>query len=281
MDLITTLEEMTSKLDRIGRESVGLIITKGALHEGHASLIKTARQENKYVIVCTFLHPKEFVSEEAYQLYPRKPEEDRQLANRSGADFFFCPPFHELYPKGCASYITIDSPLMFSMNGKIHPKYYMSILTTYHILLYKIRPSRIYLCEKDIQKRTLLGQMIRDFHEACQIRICPVYREEDGLILSSKNVFLKLDERRQATSLHRILEKAKAAYKKGTISAYKLKLLIESELKRYYLITSEYIEVVETNRLSSIETITEPAYILLAARVGCVRLTDYILLGND
>ena len=164
MDIMTSLEAMTTKLDRIGRDSVGFIMTKGALHEGHSALIKAARAENKIVIVSSFVHPHQFHSEEAAMLYPRMPQHDIELATRSGADFFFCPSYEELYPNGGLTYIGIYSPHMKRFEGEIHPKYYESFLTTAQIFLNCVRPQRYYTSEKDFQKNALLQQLIRDFH---------------------------------------------------------------------------------------------------------------------
>ena len=278
MDVITSLETMTTKLDRIGRTSVGFIMTKGALHEGHKALIKTARTENKIVIVSSFVHPHQFLSPEALELYPRTPGQDIELATQSGADFFLCPSYEELYPRDASTYIGSYSTPMNRLEGEIHPKYYQSFLTTAALFLNCIRPQRLYTSEKDFQKNELLQQLIKDFHYNCEIRVLPTLREEDGLIIGSRNTLLELEERRLAPTLYRALKKAELAYQRGNISSYKLKLLLETEIRRYYRIQIEYIEVLDVERLISIETILGEALIAMGVRIGKVRLADYIYL---
>ncbi len=280
MDIMTSLEAMTAKLDRIGRRSIGLIMTKGALHEGHIALIKVARAENEYIIVSSFLHPHEFSSEEAYKLYPRQVEEDQEIASKAGVDFFFCPSYEGLYPNGSSTYVSIYTPLMNRLEGQIHPKYYQSFLTTANLLLSCIRPQRYYISEKDFQKKALLSQLIRDFHYVCEIRVLPTEREADGLIIGSRNTLLEPEERRLAPLLYHTLKKAELAYQRGNISSYKLKLLLETEIKRYYRIQLEYVDVLEIERLTSIETIIEEALIVMSIRLGSVRLSDYIYLNK-
>ena len=281
MEIIKDIAVMREKLKRLNSSSIGLIRVKSIWHEGHTSLIQAARKENYVVIVAKLLVKEEFISEEAYKLYPSHIEEEMEKASRAGADFFFIPDYERIYPSGSITRLQIKSPLASQLNGGFKPDYYETRLNSTCLFINMLQPKRVYMSDKDLQLVYLTRQMISDWHYDVELRVLPCLRDDEGMLLSSKNQLLRADEKTQAVNLYRILQKAEMAVSKGMINCRKLKWHIENEMNSLYLCHLEYVEVVETKRLTKIETIVGEAYIMLAVRVGKVRLYDYICVKSQ
>ena len=253
MEIIRDIRELQQKLARIRVISLGMVQTKGALHEGHASLIRAARKENHIVVVVSLVHPIEFTTLEGYNLYPRFHERDQEIASLAGADFLFCPEPKDIYNEESGIFLTLKNALASDLNGKYIR--YANKLTLMMCLLNKIKPNNLYISDKDLQWVNLTKVVIR-----------------------AKNIYLKEDERRQVTHLYKILQKAQRAYEKGMISSRKMKWHIENEMNDLYLCQLEFVEILEPERLTKVEMITDEEIVMLTIKVGHLILSDYVRL---
>lgn len=279
MEVIKEIDKLRQKLERIGEASVGLIQTKGTLHQGHAFLIREARKENKILVVACLLLERERTDKEMDALDSRNQEESIALASFAGADFLFCPSLECIYKEEPMTSIQIKNPLVKQLNG--HYIDYANKLTTTAVMLNIIKPQRLYMSDKDLQMIQFTKALLKDFHYSCDLRVLPALRDENEMMISSKNKYLKEDERNQVVNLYKLLQKAQRAYQKGIISSRRIKWHIENELTNLYLCKLELIEIVEPDRLTSIETITDEAIIILTVRVGKLVISDYIILKRD
>ena len=279
MEVIRQIDQLQQKLERIGEKSIGLIETKGILHQGHASLIREARIENKILVVTSVPYEQLEINKEVELLFTMKQEESIELASLSGADFLFCPEEESIYKKDCMTTVQYKSPQINQLNGEYID--YARKLTTTTIMLNIIKPQRLYISDKDLQMVQFTKVLLKDFHYNCELRVLPVVRDEHEMMMSTKIDYLKEDEKRQVVHLHRLLNKAQKAYEKGMISSRKIKWHIENELSNLYLCKLEFVEILEPNRLTSIETITDEAVIMLTVRVGQWIISDYIILKRN
>ncbi|MBE6024253.1 MAG: hypothetical protein E7231_13895 [Cellulosilyticum sp.] len=278
MEIIKDIDTLRIKIERLGKESVGLIHTRGPLHEGHRTLIQAARKENFLVIVSNIVIPREFESIETYKRYPKESIQDKTLASLAGADFFFAPDIQEFEAVEPMVGIKLKDCLKDELKGKDRPGYYEEYLSTVIKLLNIVRPKKFYMSDKDLQKNYFTRLLLDQLYYNCELRILPVVREEDGLSIDVKNQFLKADERKQVAEFYKIFVKAKTAYEKGMVSSRKIKWHIENEMSKLYLCQLEFAEIVEPTRLRKIETIIDEAILMIGIKVGQVRICDYVRL---
>lgn len=281
MEVIRDIHVMCEKLKAIDSHSIGLIQVKSVLHEGHAELIRKARAENFIVIVVKIVAREEFISEAAFKMYPKDETKEIAVASISGADFLFIPPLECLYQLGHSIEIAINNPLAQQLGGAFKKDYYQKRLNTTCLLLNMIRPSNLYLSNKDLQLVYFTKQLLLDLYYDTSLKVLPRIRDEEGLILSSKNALLHPDEKRQALHIYEVLKRAKQSVDRGTMSCKKIKWAIENEVKNLYLCKMEFVEIVDTVRLTSIETIVDEAYIMLTVRAGKIRIGDYIKVSRN
>lgn len=279
MERIKDIQLLREKIGRIGKDSVGLVHTKGRLHEGHRRLIEAARKENVLVIVSNILIPREFNSLEAYTLYPKCTEEDLELASHAGADFFFSPDLEAFEVGEPLMGICLSSPLKSEMNGLGRPRYYDEKLTTLVKVLNIVRPNRLYMSDRDLQLIYFTKNLLIQLQYPCELKTLPAMRDQDNLFLSGKKCVLKEDEKKQLKELSKIFTKAQTAVGRGMLSTRKLKWHVENEMTKLYLCKLEFVEIVEPERLRKIETITDEAILILGIRVGKIRVCDYTYLN--
>lgn len=279
MEIIRDIRELQQKLARIRVISLGMVQTKGALHEGHASLIRAARKENHIVVVVSLVHPIEFTTLEGYNLYPRFHERDQEIASLAGADFLLCPEPKDIYSEESGILLTLKNTLASDLNGKYI--LYANKLTLMMCLLNKIKPNNLYISDKDLQWVNLTKGLLKTFHYSCQLKVLPKVRDQEGIVIRAKNIYLKEDERRQVTHLYKILQKAQRAYEKGMISSRKMKWHIENEMNDLYLCQLQFVEILEPERLTKVEMITDEVIVMLTIKVGHLILSDYVRLKKN
>lgn len=277
---IKLLREKIEQLSKLGEKTIGLIHTRGPLHEGHRTLIQAARKENYIVVISNILVPREFASREAYNIYPRSTMQDENIASLWGADFFFKPDIEDFEGFNEMIGIKLGDTLKEELNGKGRPSYYEEKLTTLAKLLNMIQPQRLYMSDKDLQQVYFTKEMLKQLRYDCKLRVLPVVRDEENMALGIKEGLLKEDERKQVLELAKIFLKAQTAYKRGMVSSRKIKWHVENEVSKLYLCELEFVELVEPERLRKIETITEEAILMIGIRVGQVRICDYTRLVN-
>ncbi len=252
---------------------VGLVPTMGALHAGHASLIRAARRGAGAVAVSLFVNPTQFGPSEDLARYPRSFEADCVLAAAAGADVVFAPSVEEMYPAGAVTFVEVPG-LSDRLDGKSRPGHFRGVASVVTKLLIATEADRAYFGQKDAAQVALLRRLVADLRFATEIVVCPIVREPDGLALSSRNVYLSLSERQQALAMSRAVRKAEAISAAGDhsaeslISAARQVLLAEPDLR------IDYVELVDWATLLPIEAAHSGALFAVAAWVGPTRLID-------
>jgi pantoate--beta-alanine ligase len=250
-----------------GKQSIGLVPTMGAFHEGHLALIRAARSENDVVVVSVFVNPSQFGAGEDLASYPRDQDRDAALAEQHGVDLLFSPPVEEMYPEGYQTWVEVDE-LSRGMEGTARPGHFRGVATICLKLFNAVRPDRAYFGQKDAQQAAVVERMARDLDVELQIRVLPTVRDPDGLALSSRNVHLSAEDRQAALALPRALRAGLDAHgiRGHPVAVARTILVGERRLE------TDYVEVARLD-----------GHLVLAAavRVGGTRLIDNVILEGD
>ncbi|ETA82138.1 pantoate--beta-alanine ligase [Youngiibacter fragilis] len=288
MSIIKTIEELESwsaGADRKNR-TLGLVPTMGYLHEGHCSLIRAAKAENDLVVVSVFVNPTQFAPGEDFESYPRNIERDYELAIAAGADVVFNPEVGEIYVPGSSTFVEVTGDITKKLCGASRPTHFKGVTTVVNILFNIVRPDRAYFGQKDAQQALIIKKMVRDLHMPLEVTVCPIVREADGLAMSSRNVYLSAEERKQAVCLNCGLQKAWEYLNSGSDdsrSVRKLIEVIENHIKGQDLAVIDYVRILDGETLEEINGI-EPGKAALAAvavRFGKTRLIDNRVLSVE
>ena len=283
MEIINRRQRMSSVARKIRREqdkSIGLVPTMGALHEGHLSLVKEARQMCDIVVVSVFVNPTQFGPHEDYAHYPRDLTKDTALLTDYNVDYIFAPTAEEIYPKGYATYVNVEG-LSDQLEGVSRPGHFRGVATIVTVLLNTIRPDFAFFGQKDAQQALIIKRLVRDLAFDTEIVVLPTVREDSGLALSSRNAYLNSEEREAANVIHRSLMKAKEAYKAGERSAGKLVDLVRKTVEAEPRARIEYVNISNADNLDRLERIDDqPVLITLAVFVGKTRLIDNVLMNS-
>jgi pantoate--beta-alanine ligase len=279
MQVIPTVAALRawSRLQRSGGNTVGLVPTMGALHAGHASLIRAAAASCKRVAVSIFVNPAQFGPNEDYAVYPRTFDADCALAEAAGAHVVFAPSVEELYPAGSATFVDVEG-LSGRLDGKSRPGHFRGVATVVAKLMIAAEPDRGFFGQKDAAQVAVLRRMVADLRLATEIVVCPIVREADGLALSSRNTYLSSAERVQALTLSRAIRQVEALAAGGERHAA---ALIEAAQKTFAAepaIRVDYIELVDWATLEPVGTAAPGSLFAVAAWVGATRLIDNTIL---
>ena len=252
----------------------------GALHEGHFSLIRQARQQCTPVVVSIFVNPKQFGPSEDFQKYPRQVESDRAALEELGVDYLFAPSGEEMYPDGFRTAVTVEG-LSDRLEGRSRQGHFRGVTTVVLKLLEIVEPQFAFFGRKDAQQARIIGQMTRDLNVDAEIVVCPIAREPDGLALSSRNAYLRPDERRAATALYRSLDAVRGEIAAGERDAARLIVSLRRVLEAEPKVAVDYAEIVDAETLEPVMSLRKNCYVLLAARVGNTRLIDNAFIEQD
>ena len=264
--------------------TVGLVPTMGALHAGHLSLIKKAKETCDKVIVSVFVNPIQFGPSEDFDKYPRTIEKDYELCKDAGVDIVFAPSPKEMYGDGqrlSNDTLTYVCPPFFYVNklcGKTRTGHFDGVCTVVLKLFNIAQPDYAFFGQKDAQQAVIIRKMVKDLNIPVEIIQCPIVREESGLALSSRNKYLSEDGKKNALVLSRILNNIKACYSKGITDISALKETAYSYLTDRHDL--EYLEILDKNTLEEQEKANNDSIALIACRVENVRLIDNIYLGE-
>ncbi len=276
MHVISSISDMISARNKM-RGSVGFVPTMGYLHQGHLSLMEQARKQTDNVVASIFVNPTQFGPNEDLNSYPRNFERDEKMAKEVGVDFIFYPGKQDMYPKGYASYV-VPEGLDSHLCGAKRPGHFRGVMTIVLKLFNIIRPTDSYFGQKDIQQARILEQMIADFHLPVRMHIEPIIREKDGLAMSSRNVYLNPDERKQSVCLSRAIRLVETRFRAGQRDTAALLSEAEKEIQRQALSKIDYIELVDYHTLEPIGRITDRAVLACAVYFGHTRLIDNTIL---
>lgn len=253
----------------------------GYLHQGHLSLIEAAKNDNTIVVVSIFVNPTQFAPGEDFETYPRNLDRDYKMAVKAGADIIFHPSVDEMYISGASTYVTVEGDITTKLCGASRPTHFKGVTTVVNTLFNIVKPDRAYFGQKDAQQAIVLRKMVRDLHMDIEVKVCPIVRELDGLAMSSRNTYLKQDERQQALVLSQSLKKAYEAFNHGLgeTDVTKLKDLIQAHIHTAPPLGKvDYIEILSNHDLSDIQTIETTALAAVAVYFGKTRLIDNIVL---
>ena len=269
---VTTVADLRAALASAKR--VGMVPTMGALHDGHLSLVHEARRHADLVVVSIFVNPVQFAPNEDFDAYPRTLEAD--LAKLAGqADLVFAPTPREIYPDGYATTISVGGPSA-GLETDFRPHFFSGVATVVAKLLIAAAPDIAVFGEKDYQQLQVIRQLVRDLALPVEILGAPTLRETDGLALSSRNAYLGAEERKIAGRLNLILKDAIAHARSGDLGAAETRAT--EALRELGFDSVDYVAIRDAQTLAAITTLTRPARILAAAKIGKTRLIDNMAL---
>lgn len=273
--IVTTIEETRARVSsaRHAGQRVGFVPTMGALHAGHAALIRTARTECAYVVVSIFVNPTQFGPNEDYSRYPRTLESDQQLCAAVGTDLIFAPTPDIMYPPGSKTFVEVKG-LQDVLCGPSRPGHFRGVATVVLKLFNIVGPDLAYFGQKDAQQARIIEQMTTDLNVPVTIRVLPTVREPDGLAMSSRNRYLDPTQRHHAVVLSQALRKAQAMVAAGerttaTVRQAMLEMIAHTPGARV-----DYVELLDANTLQPSTTIDRPTLVALAVFFGTTRLID-------
>lgn len=255
----------------------GLVPTMGALHEGHLSLVRRARQECDHVGVSIFVNPTQFGPNEDLSQYPRQLELDLKLLEMEKADLVWTPSPEAVYPPGFQTFVEVEN-VTKPLEGKARPGHFRGVTTVVAKLFNAFTPGRVYFGQKDAQQVTVIKRMAEDLNFPLDIVVCPTVREPDGLAMSSRNLYLKPEERRAATVLFRALSAASAAFDQGERDADVLRAILSSTIAAEALAREEYVSAADPDTLAELNWIHDGVLLSMAVRIGGTRLIDNVRL---
>ncbi|HQQ76380.1 MAG TPA: pantoate--beta-alanine ligase [Thermoanaerobaculia bacterium] len=259
--------------------SVGFVPTMGALHEGHLSLVRRARDENAHVAASVFVNPAQFGPREDLAAYPRALERDLGLLEREGVALVLAPEAGAMYPSGFETWVA-PGRLAERLEGERRPGHFRGVLTVVAKLFNAIEPDRAYFGQKDAQQAILIRRMARDLDFAADIVVCPIVRERDGLAMSSRNVYLSREERRAASVLARALAAASVAWDAGERRGDVLRRAALTVLATEPLANPDYVSAADPSTLQEMDGPADHLLISMAVRFGATRLLDNVVLPH-
>lgn len=259
---------------------VGLVPTMGALHEGHASLLRAARANDSTVVMSIFVNPTQFNEQADLAAYPRTEEADLALADGEGVDIVFAPDAAEVYPDGFATTVSVSGPIAETLEGAERGRaHFDGVATVVTKLLLAALPDHAYFGAKDAQQVAVIRRLVADLGIPVQLVVCPTSRDADGLARSSRNTRLTPDERSRALAIPRALEAVKDAAAHGVTDTGALRARAVGELEAAG-IHPEYVAFVDPETFAPVAAVDAPVLVAIAARVGATRLIDNTVLGG-
>jgi len=277
MIVINTIADMTYLRLNL-KEPVGLVPTMGYLHEGHMSLVRKARAENKSVVVSIYVNPTQFGPKEDLSKYPRDLDRDLALLDKEGVNVVFFPADKEMYPAGFDTWVTVDN-LTKPLEGDVRPTHFRGVTTIVAKLFNIVRPANAYFGQKDAQQALVITKMATDLNMNLKVMVCPTVREQDGLAMSSRNVYLNPEQRKAAVVLYKSLLTAKDLFAIGEKNAAVILEQMIALIQKEPLAKIDYVSISDTNTLTELKTIKQSALVSMAVRFGNTRLIDNIILG--
>ncbi|MGH9340880.1 MAG: pantoate--beta-alanine ligase [Acidobacteriota bacterium] len=280
--LVETIADVRAIISkkRQQNEDIGLVPTMGKLHAGHGSLIERCRAECKFVVVSIFVNPLQFGPSEDYERYPRDLAADLSLCEAQGVDLVFAPEAGEMYPNPQFTKVEVER-ISRHLCGRFRPGHFGGVATVVLKLLNIVQPDRAYFGEKDAQQLAVIRRMVSDLNVPCSIIAIPTIRENDGLALSSRNDYLKAEERQAATILYQALRAAGDLIAAGERDPEVIRRQARQMLQREEKVKVEYLEIVDAEEMQPVAEIAGPVRVAVAARVGSTRLIDNVLVRKN
>lgn len=276
---ITKLREIITLARSQGRK-IALVPTMGYLHQGHLALVERAKQTGAFVVLSIFVNPLQFGPQEDLSRYPRDLERDSSLVKDAGVDVIFHPSVEEMYPRPIVTYVEVGQ-LDTVLCGATRPGHFRGVATVVSKLFHIVQPDFAFFGQKDYQQYLVIQRMVNDLNLPIEICPVPIVREEDGLALSSRNVFLTAEQRREAVVLSQSLYEAETSLLAGERSAREIEKQIRDRISRQCQGVIDYVEVRDAGDMSEISLIEHPVLIALAVKFGSTRLIDNKVVEVD
>jgi pantoate--beta-alanine ligase len=282
-DIITfyKVKEIQNYVDELHRQGkvVGLVPTMGYLHEGHLSLVDNAVELSDVTIVSIFVNPTQFAPDEDFEDYPRDTERDKALLKERGADVVFAPEADEIYPDNFQTYVDVEE-ITRKLEGEHRPTHFKGVTTIVSILFNSVKPDLAVFGQKDAQQAVVIKRMVSDLKFDIDIILAPIVREEDGLAMSSRNLYLSEKERKDALVLYKSLKKAEDLIKIGEEKTYNIVEEMRSIINSVNSSKLDYIDIVRADNFERVEELQKDHeyYVLIACKIGKTRLIDNLLI---
>jgi pantoate--beta-alanine ligase len=273
VETIAELRDACSELEA----AIGFVPTMGFLHEGHLSLVALAKRECASVVVSIFVNPTQFGPGEDLEAYPRDIPKDLKMLEEAGADLVWLPTPEAMYPPGFQTWVEVEE-VTKPLEGARRPGHFRGVATVVAKLLNAVAPDKAYFGQKDAQQVAVIKQMTRDLNLPVEIEVGAIIREEDGLAMSSRNSYLKADERQAATVLYRALQAAESAYRAGERDADTIRKVMEEIIAAEPLAEPQYVSCADRETLEELERIEDGALLSMTVYVGKTRLIDNVVL---
>jgi pantoate--beta-alanine ligase len=279
MKIHPTIAEMHASCIAVRRagKRLGLAPTMGALHEGHLSLVRAAREQCDVVAATIFVNPAQFAPTEDFSNYPRSFERDCELLKEEGVDLLFAPSVQEMYPSGAVTYVTVEG-LSDKLCGKSRPGHFRGVTTVVAKLFHIVEPDLAFFGQKDAVQVAIIRRMVRDLNLPVELVVCPIVREPDGLAMSSRNAYLDPQQRKAAQVLYRSLLRIQTMSGQRERNVANLVRAGKATFSEEPAVRLDYLEVVHPETLDPVAEVTGEALAAVAAIVGTTRLIDNIVL---
>jgi len=256
---------------------VGLVPTMGALHAGHLSLVRAAREQCDAVVVSIFVNPTQFGPNEDFAKYPRTWDTDCALLEREGADLIFAPDAGEMYAAGASTFVEVEG-VSDRLDGASRPGHFRGVATVVAKLFLIVAADKAFFGQKDAAQVAVLRKMVRDLNFDVELMVCPTVREADGLALSSRNRYLSAEERRQALVLSRALRRIQEQVAEGVVESAPLVREALAVLAEQPAVRVDYCRIVDPSSLEDVAEVSGGALVAVAAWVGTTRLIDNVVI---
>jgi pantoate--beta-alanine ligase len=252
----------------------------GFLHKGHISLINESKKRADVTIVSIFVNPTQFAPNEDFSKYPRNIEKDSQLLSEEGVDFLFYPSVEEIYPDNHQTFVEVTE-ITKVLEGEFRPTHFRGVTTVVSILFNCVYPDFAFFGQKDAQQTAVIQKMVVDLKYEIQIVVCPIVREEDGLAMSSRNIFLSSSEKEKSLIINQSLKQANELITSGEHNVKNIIKKVNNNFISERTIHLNYLRIVNAETFKEIELLMEghSYYILVAAKVGNTRLIDNLLIN--
>jgi len=279
--VVNTIAEVRAAVAAARRagKTVGFVPTMGALHEGHAALVKAAAATSGFVVVSIFVNPTQFGPKEDFAKYPRTLDADQKLCSEAGAHLIFAPSGAVMYPERSVTFVEVKE-LDEELCGPLRPRHFRGVCTVVLKLFNIVQPDVSHFGAKDAQQARIIRQMVRDLNVPVEVRVEPTVREADGLAMSSRNRYLSPVERAAAPAIYRALQSAKARALAGEIDVARLESALHADLATIPGSRVEYARILDADSLQPLSRLDRPVIAAVAVFLGTTRLIDNLVIGD-
>ncbi|MBQ1417090.1 MAG: pantoate--beta-alanine ligase [Selenomonas sp.] len=280
MKILTTIKDIKAYAAacKAQGKTIGLVPTMGALHEGHLTLMRAAKEKCDIVIASVFVNPTQFGPNEDYDAYPRQFAADCEKLESVNIDAVFHPEPAEMYPEGYCTFVNVDGDITHKLCGAQRPGHFRGVATVVTKLINLARADEAFFGQKDAQQVTVIRRFVEDLNINVHINMVPIAREESGLARSSRNSYLSAEEKTAALVLSRSLQQAKAAYTQGEKDVAALENIVKAELTKEPMASIDYVKAYAYPSLKPLTKVSEDTLLAIAVRIGKTRLIDNVIL---